>query len=95
MTLNFYKYLLFVTIIISRFSFSQDIEYYWSGAISDNSTTIVFATSSEAKVKIQYSDDSRFRKRTKFSKTVNTDPELNYFSKIALDDLNPNTDYYY
>ena len=83
MTLNFYKCLLFISIIISRFSFSQDIEYYWSGAISENSATIVFATSSEAKVKIQYSENSRFRKRTEFSNTVSIDPELDYFSKIV------------
>ena len=95
MTLNFYKCLLFISIIISRFSFSQDIEYYWSGAISENSATIVFATSSEANVKIQYSKNSRFRKRTEFSNTVSTDPELDYFSKIVLDDLNPSTAYYY
>jgi len=95
MTLNFYKCLLFISIIISRFSFSQDIEYYWSGAISENSATIVFATSSEANVKIQYSENSRFRKRTEFSNTVSTDPELDYFSKIVLDDLNPSTAYYY
>ena len=62
MALNFYKCLLFISIIISRFSFSQDIEYYWSGAISENSATIVFATNSEAKVKIQYSENPRFRK---------------------------------
>ncbi len=95
MKLNIYKYLLSFTIIVTGFNFGQDIEYFWSGGLSENSATIAFATSDVANVKIQYSEDLRFRKRTKFSKTVNTDQELNYFSKIALDDLTPNTDYYY
>lgn len=95
MKLNIYKHLLSFIIILTNLKFGQEIEYFWSGGIAENSATIAFATSEAANVKIQYSKNSNFNKLTEFSKPVNTGSGLNYFSKITLKDLSSNTNYYY
>jgi len=74
---------------------AAEIEYYWSGAVTKNSVVVCFATDSDAKIRIQYSDNINFRRNTLFSRTQRCSGESNYFSKIQLSSLKPEKTYYY
>ena len=76
-------------------SFGAEIEYFWSGGVTDNSAVISFASDREAKIKIQYSDNKNFRKNTVYTKPILSSEGSNYFSKRELLGLKPNQDYFY
>ena len=41
---------------------ADEIEYFWSGAVTPESAVISFATDKKAKIKIQYSESKNFKK---------------------------------
>ena len=90
-----------VRIVVFSFFFitsrvwASDIVNFWSGSLLENSAVISLSSSSDADIKIEYSDKKNFRKHRFLSESVRTMKELNYFSKITLSDLEPATKYYY
>ena len=54
--LNFY----FILFITHNLVSAAEIEYYWSGATTEKSAVVSFATDSDAKIRVQYSDNKNF-----------------------------------
>ena len=84
---------LFFTIILLAMLFidkttAAEIEYFWSGSITEEGATICVASDTEAKIKVQYSDNKNFKRNNLFSKTIKTSDESHYFSKLRLSNLN-------
>ena len=76
--LNFY----FILFITHNLVSAAEIEYYWSGATTEKSAVVSFATDSDAKIRVQYSDNKNFRTNTLYSRTQAVGSRSNYFSKI-------------
>ena len=76
--LNFY----FILFITHNLVSAAEIEYYWSGATTEKSAVVSFATDSDAKITIQYSDNKNFRTNTLYSRTQVVGSRSNHFSKI-------------
>ena len=61
--MNIYKC---IKVIIGLFLLNiikaDEIEYFWSGAVTPESAVISFATDKKAKIKIQYSETKNFKK---------------------------------
>ena len=74
---------------------AAELEYYWSGAVTKKSAVVCFATDSDAKIRVQYSDNINFRRNSLFSRTQHCNSQSNYFSKIKLSGLKPEKTYYY
>ena len=89
--LNFY----FILFISYNLVSAAEIEYYWSGATTEKSAVVSFATDADAKIRIQYSDKKNFRTNTLFSRTQFVNNRSNHFSKIKLSALKPGKTYYY
>ena len=90
----FFTFILLALLLIDS-SLGAEIEYFWSGGVTDNSAVISFASDREAKIKIQYSDNKNFRKNTVYTKPTLSSEQSNYFSKRKIIGLKPNQDYYY
>ena len=89
---SFFCIILFVSYNLIK---ATEIEYYWSGATTEKSAVVSFATDSDAKIRIQYSDNKNFRTNVLFSRTQVIGNQSNHFSKIKLSALKPGTTYYY
>ena len=89
--LNFY----FILFITHNLVSAAEIEYYWSGATTEKSAVVSFATDSDAKIRVQYSDNKNFRTNTLYSRTQVVGSRSNHFSKIKLSALKPEKTYYY
>ena len=89
--LNFY----FILFISYNLLSAAEIEYYWSGATTEKSAVVSFATDADAKIRVQYSDNKNFRTNTLFSRTQLVGGRSNHFSKIQLSALKPGKTYYY
>ena len=89
--LNFY----FILFITHNLVSAAEIEYYWSGATTEKSAVVSFATDSDAKIRVQYSDNKNFRTNTLYSRTQVVGSRSNHFSKIKLSSLKPEKTYYY
>ena len=74
---------------------ADEIDYFWSGAVTSERAVISFASGKQAKIKIQYSESKNFKKNKRYTKTISTDEESHYFAKIQLESLKPNQTYYY
>ena len=90
----FFTFILLALLLIDS-SLGAEIEYFWSGGVTNNSAVISFASDREAKIKIQYSDNKNFKKNTVYTKRTLSSEESNYFSKREIIGLKPNQDYYY
>ena len=55
--LNFY----FILFISYNLVSAAEIEYYWSGATTEKSAVVSFATDADAKIRIQYSDKKKLQ----------------------------------
>ena len=74
---------------------ADEIEYFWSGAVTPESAVISFATDKKAKIKIQYSESKNFKKNKRYTKAISTDEKAHFFTKKQLANLKPNQTYYY
>ena len=95
MKINFKRIFFIALLWIANSAFSSEIVNFWSGSLLENSIIISFSTSSDADIKVQYSSKKNFGWGSLASKKVRTTKETNYYSKLKLSDLNPDTDYYY
>ena len=60
---------------------ADEIEYFWSGAVTPESAVISFATDKKAKIKIQYSESKNFKKNKRYTKAISTDEKLIFLQK--------------
>ncbi|MEC7856085.1 MAG: alkaline phosphatase D family protein [Candidatus Neomarinimicrobiota bacterium] len=90
----FFTIILLAVLFIDKTT-AAEIEYFWSGSITEEGATICVASDTEAKIKVQYSDNKNFKRNNLFSKTIKTSDKSHYFSKLRLSNLKSQKTYYY
>ena len=62
--MNIYNYIKVISLSLLVLSLikADEIEYYWSGAVTSKSVVISFATDKKARIKVQYSESKNFKK---------------------------------
>ena len=95
--MNIYNYIKVISLSLLVLSLikADEIEYYWSGAVTSKSAVISFATDKKARIKIQYSESKNFKKNKRYTKAISTNEKSHYFAKEQLIKLKPNQTYYY
>ena len=54
--------LIFFGVLICSNTFASEVEYFWSGGVTNKSAIVSVASDTKAKIKVQYSDSKNFKR---------------------------------